>query len=416
MEDNFFSSYLDYTSNTESPACFHRWSAITSIGAFLGRQYYFNHGHFEVHPNLYTMLVGTPGTRKSTAIKLMKKFLTDSGYQSIAASKTTKEKFLMDLAGELGEGETSNVEDFLDKNLFGETSTSAEMFVMADEFNNFIGNGNIEFISILGELWDFNGTYTNRIKNGKSIAITNPTVSILGGNTPTNLALAFPPETIGQGFFSRLLLIYGESNGKRIAFPEPPDPQYTKAIADYLIGIKSAAYGIAELNPTAKKLLTHIYNSARTIDDVRFESFSTRRFSHLLKLCLIVSAARLSREISEEDVVHANTVLSHAEHFMPKALGEFGKSKHSDVSHKIVQFIEGHHGVVEFKDIWKNVANDLDKQADLATLLQNLIAADKIQTVKGGIGFLPKKKAIDQSDSSMIDYSFLTEEERNMKL
>lgn len=362
------------------------------------------------------MLVGTPGTRKSTAIKLMKKLLSDVGYKNIAASKTTKEKFLMDLAGETGEGDSKDVEDFLDKNLFGDQDSMAEMFVMADEFNNFIGNGNIEFISILGELWDFNGTYTNRIKNGKSISILNPTISILGGNTPTNLALAFPPEVIGQGFFSRLLLIYGESNGKKIAFPEPPDPRYTKEISEYLTHIKSAAYGIAELSPTAKRLLEKIYTSTGGIEDVRFESFGTRRFSHLLKLCLIMSASRCAREISEEDVIHANTVLSHAEHFMPKALGEFGKSKHSDVSHKIVQFIESHSGIVEFKAIWKCVANDLEKQTDLATLLQNLMAAEKIQAVKGGLGFLPKKKAIDQSDSSMIDYSYLTEEERNMKL
>jgi hypothetical protein len=362
------------------------------------------------------MLVGTPGTRKSTAIKLMKKLLTDSGYNKIAASKTTKEKFLMDLAGELSEGEVKSAEDFLDQNLFGTETSDSEMFVMADEFNNFIGNGNIEFISILGELWDFNGTYTNRIKNGKSISISNPTISILGGNTPTNLALAFPPEVIGQGFFSRLLLIYGESNGKRIAFPEPPDPEHTKAISSHLQCIKSSAYGIAELHPTAKRLLEKIYGKTSGPEDIRFESFATRRFSHLLKLCLIMSAARCAREISEADVIHANTILSHAEHFMPKALGEFGKSKHSDVSHKIVQFIESSTGVVEFKAIWKCVSNDLEKQTDLATLLQNLMAADKIQAVKGGLGFLPKKKAIDQSDSSMIDYSYLTEEEGNMKL
>jgi hypothetical protein len=414
MEEDFFSSYLPYTSNTETPAWFNRWSAITGIGAFLGRQYYFEHGHFEIHPNLYTMLIGTPGTRKSTSIKVMKKLLLDAGYNSVAASKTTKEKFLMDLAGEVGEGEVKSAEDFLDQNLFGDTNDAAEMFVMADEFTTVIGNGNIEFISILGELWDFNGTYTNRIKNGKSISIHNPTISILGGNTPTNLALAFPPEVIGQGFFSRLLLIYGESNGKKIAFPRPPDPAHTLELIGRLKRIKSEAYGIAELHPTAEKLLEKIYNTHTPVDDVRFESYATRRFSHLLKICLCVSAARLSKSITEQDVVHANTILCHAEHFMPKALGEFGKSKHSDVSHKIVQFLEANHGIVEFKQIWKQVANDLEKQSDLATLLQNLLTADKIQTVKGGLGFLPKRKIIDQSDSSMVDYSYLTEEEKGM--
>lgn len=415
MEEDFFSIYLPYTSNTETPVWFNRWSALTGIGALLGRNFYLQHGHFEIHPNLYTMLVGTSGTRKSTSIKVMKKLLIDSGYNNIAASKTTKEKFLMDLAGEVGEGETKSAKDFLEENLFGEVDNSNEMFIMADEFNNFIGNGNIEFVSILGELWDYSGTYTNRIKNGKSISITNPTISILGGNTPTNIALAFPPETIGQGFFSRLLFIYGESSGKRIAFPKAPDPEDTKTIVELLRFIRTVAYGTAELHPTAERLLEKIYKLTTTpVDDVRFEHYGTRRFSHLLKLCLIVAATRGSRIIEEIDVIHANTVLSHAEHFMPKALGEFGKSKNSDVSHKIVTLLESHPGVVSFKEIWKHVSNDLEKQSDMATLLQNLLAADKIQPVTGG--FLPKRKIIDQVDSSMLDYSYLTEEEKGMKI
>ncbi|MFK5283171.1 hypothetical protein ACI3PL_26730, partial [Lacticaseibacillus paracasei] len=79
--------------------------------------------------------------------------------------------------------------------------TPAESFIAADEFNNFIGLGNTDFISILGELWDYEGVYDYRLKNSKSVFIPYPTISILGGNTPTGFSQAFPPESIGQGFF-----------------------------------------------------------------------------------------------------------------------------------------------------------------------------------------------------------------------
>ncbi len=416
MQEDFFSSYLAYTSETEVPAIFNRWAAISGIGAFLGRQYYFQHGHFTIQPNTYCMLIGSPGTRKSTAIKLMKKLLTDSGYTTIAADKSTKEKFLLDLAGETGEGKSLlSPDELLDQNLFGDSDDlkqDAEMFIMADEFNDFFGNGNIEFISLLGTLWDYSGTYRNRIKNGTSVNIHNPTVSILGGNTPTGFSLAFPTEILGQGFFSRILLIYGEPNGKRITFPKPPDPEHTRFLIEYLRRIKQSSFGPANLTRSAELLLEKIYTSASTIEDVRFESYYTRRFSHLLKLCLITSAARCSKDISECDVIHANTILTHTERLMPKALGEFGKAKHSDVSHKIIQLLDSSHEILTFKQIWKHVSNDLEKMADLATLVQNLIAADKIQTVPGGLGFLPKRKIIEQSDSSVLDYSYLSEEER----
>jgi hypothetical protein len=423
--EDFLSSYLHYASDTEVPAIFHRWAAISSIGAFLGRRYYFNHGHFTIHPNIYCMLVGASGTRKSTAIKLFKKLIQAAGYDTIAADKTTKEKFILDLSGEsdldslIPMKTGKQIEDFLSQNLWGDsdeevtTRPDAEIFIMADEFNDFFGNGNVEFISLLGTLWDYSGVYKNRIKNGKSVSITNPTVSILGGNTPTNLSLAFPPEIIGQGFFSRLLFIYGEPNGKKITFPTAPSDEATRRIIDSLQKLRSSATGPAQLTTGAENLLDKIYKSNLGVNDVRFDSYSTRRFSHLLKLCLITSASRHANGIRESDVIYANTILSHAEHFMPKALGEFGKAKHSDISHKIVSLVERDYAVVSFKEIWKHVSNDLEKMSDLSTLLQNLVAAEKLQSVAGA-GFVANRRIIDEAQEGLVDYSLLTEEERGM--
>jgi hypothetical protein len=416
MPEDFFSSYLAYTSEAEPPAIFQRWCAIAGLGALLGRQYYFQHGFKTIYPNTYCMLIGSPGTRKSTSIKLMKSLLLKAGYTTIAAEKSTKEKFLLDLAGEGTDG-MSNDDALLDQNLFGngDDSSDSEMFIMADEFNDFFGNGNLEFVSLLGTLWDFHGTYRNRIKNGKSVSIPNPTVSILGGNTPTGFSLAFPSDILGQGFFSRILLIYGEPNGKRIAFPPAPDEHVTSRIVETLREIKSTVFGPAQLTGAAKGLLTEIYNRNPTVDDVRFASYSNRRFDHLLKLCLIASANRLSSEIAERDVIYANTILSHAEQYMPRALGEFGKAKNSDVTHKVLEVINSSTGVVKLKDIWCHVHSDLEKLSQLQDILVGLQQADKIQTVSEVGGFLPKRKLLIAGAVGLVDFNLLTEEERNMK-
>lgn len=414
LGDDFFSQYLDYTSGIEPPAVFQRWCAIAGIGALLGRQFYFQHGHFSVYPNTYTMLIGSPGTRKSTAIKLMRSLLVQAGYGTIAAEKSTKEKFLLDLAGE--DNGTLSPDAILDRNLFGngDDKPDSEMFIMADEFNDFFGNGNIEFVSLLGTLWDFNGVYRNRIKNGKSVDINNPTVSILGGNTPTGFSLAFPTDILGQGFFSRILLIYGEPNGKRIPFPERPSDAHTSGIIDKLRSIKSNIFGPATLTGKAESLLSKIYQINPTVDDVRFDSYSNRRFIHLIKLCLIHCASRGSVEIAEQDVIYANTVLTHSESFMPRALGEFGKGKNSDVTHKVLQVISGAGSVVTFKDIWCHVHSDLEKMSQLQEILVNLHAADKIQSVPDLNGYLPKRRIALQEDATIVDYSLLSAEERRM--
>lgn len=402
---DLFDMYFQYNRESEVPAFFHRWSLIAGLGAYLGRQYYFQHGHFCKYPNQYCMLIGSPGTRKSTAIKLIKSILQKAGYNTIAADRTTKEKFMLDLAGE-----DSVDSDLASMEIFGEVTDDKEIFIAADEFNDFIGLGNLEFISLLGTFWDYNGTYHNRIKNGKSVSISNPTVSILGGNTPTGFSLAFPLEAMGQGFFSRLLLVYGEPTGKKITFPIPPEPKETALLIEVLQVIKSSVKGHAAISPTSFKLLDKIYKSYGGMEDVRFESYANRRFDHLLKLCLVVSACRLSAAIEEQDVVYANTILTHTEHLMPKALGEFGKSKHSDVVHKVMLMLDASHEPLKLKDIWKGIVQDLDKMDDLQNIVKNLVLADKIITVKDG--FLAKKRVLLESNDGTTDFSLLHSEEQ----
>lgn len=389
------------------------------IAAILGRDFAFPHGDFILYPNIYCMLIGESGDRKSTAIKMAKKFIETAGYpkKQIAADKTSKEKFLMDLAGvEDAEGKIDPKDVTID-NIWGDTDLEsrppAECFIMADEFNEFMGNGNIDFISMLGNLWDYNGVYRSRVKNSSSVAVPNPTISILGGNTPTNFTLAFPPETLGQGFFSRLLLIHGVSSGRKITFPRIRSAAETAELAKSYNSIKQWVRGTASLSRAAAGLLDKIYHSWGEIDDIRFNSYSNRRFTHLLKLTLVTTAAFYSRVVEENHVVYANTVLSHAESFMPKALGEFGKSRDSAVVHKLLQYLDRVVKPATFKDMWKQVDNDLNKMNDLTTILGSLIQADKVQTVNGG--FLRKKKATEQLSGDTLDFSILTEEERNMK-
>jgi len=104
---------------------------------------------------------------------------------------------------------------------------------------------------------------------------------------------------------------------------------------------------------------------------------------------------------------------------MPKALGEFGKSKSSDVSHKIVSLVESNTDsgkVTSFKDILKALHQDIERASDLSLLVQKLCAADKIQAVEGGMGFLAKRRVVEQVDSSLLDLSILTEEEKGMTI
>jgi hypothetical protein len=410
---DFFDLYASYVTDTESCYTYHRWCSISIIGAMLGRDYFFQHGHFVVNPNMYMMLLGKSGDRKSAAIKIAKGVLKSTGYRFLAPDKTSKEKFLLDLNDQV----SIDGDDILDSNLWGDLASSmaskppVEMYIAADEFNDFIGNGNIDFISLLGSFWDYDDVYQNKIKNGTSVCLPYPTINILGGNTPTGFNLAFPNEVLGQGFFSRLLLIYGEPTGKKITFPEPPSQEIKKTLAEYLLTIKKVCNGAAKLSKDAERLLDKLYKTWEGMGDVRFDSYTNRRFTHLLKLCLIHSAARLSTTIEAQDVIYANTVLTHTEHVMPRALGEFGKSRHSDIVHKIMTLLDNSNVPVPPANIIKAIHSDIDNIAVAVELIKGLQTADKIMQIQGG--YMVKRKIRTEVDSETFDLSLLTEEERN---
>ena len=403
QQSNFIEDYLDYYEGTEPPYLFRRWAAIAGISALLGRNSWVQFGHDKLYPNLYMMLVGESGSRKSTAIKNIKSLLQEVGYKKIAASKTTKEKFLLDL--EAGMDMMDDAEDYLDvtknlgdknptmKALFGvEVSTEpAECLIAADEFNTFMGHSNVEFIDLLTELYDFEGIYDSRIKNGRSVRVPYPTIVLFGGNTNVGISMSFPTEVIGQGFFSRLLLIFSEPSGRRVHRPPPRNEDKHREILEKLLKIKATISGEFTINRSADKALETIYNEWKDLDDVRFKSYSTRRYTHLLKLCMVCAAARGVMEITSDIVEYANSILHYTESFMPKSLGEFGKARHSDVTSKILELLDkADHPLDIQSEIWPQVRRDIETIKQLGELLQGLKAAGKIQQV--GSGLLPLKK------------------------
>lgn len=417
---DFLTHYLDYTRDTEATATFHRWSAIVGVGAWLERNIWIENGVGKYYPNHYTMLLGESGTRKSASIKGMRKVLRLAGYKTFAAEKTSKEKFLADLASQhivQDEGDTTDV------NLFGsgrDDDAITPVMIVADEANDFFGINNLEFLSTLGSLWDFEGSYENKLKTSKSDFIPNPTISILSGNTSQNFSTAFPTTIIGQGFFSRILLIYGEKTRDKIAWPKLQTPEATAAIVLLLQQIKATMIGEIKITEEAKNLLTAIYYSPDSISDPRFTSYYNRRYTHLLKLCTVLTACKMQMTLAPDTVLAANTYLTYIQNLMPKALGEFGKVQNSDIVDKVMRVIYDAPEPPMLKDIWKYVNRDLNGPKELGDILQKLLFADKIQSLPG-IGFLPKRTIMEMvpemEGSEYVDFSrYLTIEELGVKI
>ena len=406
---DFFQRYFEYVGPTEAPASYHRWTAISIIGTILGRQVWLPFGHGTIYPNQYIMLMGSPGTRKGTAMNIGAKLLKAAGYSRFCPDRLSKERFLMEI-------KPYDASDFgIDADLESlVVDAPSEIYAFAEEFTDLVGQGGMEFMTMLTKLWDNMERYEHPKIHGRSIVVEKPTVNIFGGNTTQGFALAVPPEAIGNGFLSRMLFIYSDPTETKITFPAPINKERRTELIDHLKNIRDNFTGELSFTQDAMPILDRIYKNSIEVDDIRFKHYTTRRFVHLLKLCMVLSASELSKEIDAKTVIHANTVLAAAERRMPKALGEFGKGKYNETSSAILDILSRCTKPMSMNELFKKVGRDLSKMTELAEIMKSLMYAEKVQviTIAGKQGYMPKILEGKDWPSDLLDMSYLTPTER----
>lgn len=391
---------------------FHRWTALSLISALVGRQVYYPFGHSRIYPNQYILLTGSPGSRKGSAIKTGTALLKELEFKYFAPNRAAKEALWEWLAKQ---SQNAEVDEWID-DVIGEADDSfiSQAYIATDEFLDFIGMGDDGLMTNLTNLWDNLDRYVHPKTRSRDIIVPNPTINILSGITPGGIAEAFRGLATSGGFFSRIMFVFSHPTNIKITFPSPPN----KSIKDDLI---SRLYEISKIQGEVRfpsdvqDFLDTLYKSSPNIPDGRFSYYMQRRFSHLIKLITVLALSDLTLRPTLTHAILANTILAVAEHQMPNAIGEYGKAKHAEVANKVVELINHSDSPLSVGDMWKTVSRDLDKMSLLQDILQNLLAAERIQKTaeKGRILYLGYKANRMRWDPRFVDYSLLHPHEHN---
>ena len=188
--------------------------------------------------------------------------------------------------------------------------------------------------------------------------------------------------------------------------------------------MKVRCIGQCEIEPDAQSLLGDIYRTWKPLSDPRFANYGTRRFTHLLKLCLVTVAARIAVDIGQEqkaslqvkDVIYANSMLTAIEHDMPMALGEYGASKQSKIAQTILETLRSRKKPMTSKEILSLVKRDLEKPNDLLQILSGMLQVGQVQDIEwtgtGGEkchGYLAVNKPRTMKEEGKFDLKLLKE-------
>lgn len=388
----FLKQYLRYVENTEPPTIMKLWAAVTCGSAALGRHAWLESGTSRIFPNMYVLLVGPPGTRKSTAINQASKLLKTATEVKFAPDDTGGQRQGLIVAMEDTYEELSDLQmdqllgsDVLDLSELAEIKIDVNkddkhvLFVCATEFGSFIGQNSLELTRFLIKMWDGEHEYKYKIRNVVNV-LQNPLLTLVGGTTATDIAALLPPEAIGQGFMSRIVLVFAANKEKRIARPKLLTDLAPELEATYR-WMYYDMRGPMQESVQAKQMLDSIYiHGDVSINDTRFMYYTERRHTHLTKLAMVLAALRRSSTIETQDVEHADIMLSETEDYMPEALGEYGLSPIAAAKQKMLEFIQHANGPVHDDILWLVMRRDM-KLIDFRNCISELLNANKILKV-----------------------------------
>lgn len=361
------------TENTESPQIFHIWAALSAVGACLGRRVWLPWGTGKMFANEYVLLVGNPGTRKSSAINLMQRQVAQATAVRFAPDDTAgqrqglveamqvqavDQKAVAEIESMVSGPTLSSISSFggdevLDAlakldNMGGRGNVELEdrqcLYAVSSEFASFIGQNNHGMLAFLNKVYDAE-PYRYQTAKGEKI-LEAPLLSIMSGTTPVDLNKSMPKEAAGQGFLSRVILVYGSQKARMVARPRPPADGAVQRVQERLRLCYNDLDGEVIETPAGYEYSIGLYGYAIDTSDSRFVYYQERRYSHLMKLAMVIAAASWEHGPLVIDKWHyeeAHQILRATELGMPDALGEFGLNPLSQVKQEIVEFLRSKH-------------------------------------------------------------------------
>lgn len=368
--DDWIESYVKYTSSSESPEIFRRWTAISTVAAALERKVWLEIGLETFYPNLYIILVGPSGSRKGTAMKPAKRIMDEVGI-NLAPETTTKEALAKQLA------ESIKLEDQSEEEIGMDFIQHCSMTIYNEELAVLFKHNDPDLIMWLTNWHDCQDNWKRDTKTQGSTRVEGVWVNLIGAMTP-ELVKAYMPETaIGGGLTGRIIFVYSAKKGevKPLPFANEGDDELEKDLIHDLELIHSMRGPMKMRDGGDEDFIepwvewVYDQEEKELFQEPNLDPYVNRRRAHMLKLCMILRASRggemvLTRSIFEA----ARSVLRRVERDMPRVFSGVGTSRSARLLSDIAEYI-GRNAPVKHQDLVGRFYKEIDDKDHLKDLL-----------------------------------------------
>lgn len=215
---SFLTNYSTATSGNESPVVFHNWAGLSALSSLMSRRVWIDCGFFTVYPNMYVLLVGKPGIKKSTAMSVARRLIREIQTIPIAPPSITKEAMTQLMA----EDDSPCKKNFIGRNPDGTEKLTdyTHLSLFCNEFVTLLNSGGNAsgMIELLTDIWD-EDRFEVKTKNKGTDYIMGPFLTLLGCLTTETMSSLMNTKILQSGFNRRCVLVYSEDYGTPVAIP-----------------------------------------------------------------------------------------------------------------------------------------------------------------------------------------------------
>ena len=374
---SFLSDYRIYSSGNESPPTYHLFSSLVALASVISRRVWIDMGYFVIYPNLYVILVGPPGNKKSTAIGLARGLLHRLKTVPFSGECTSKEKLVLDMVA--GERLLENNPPFADTQ-----RVYSPLTIMVSELSEFLQISTDNMIGFITDVFDINFPYEHKTKNKGSVVINGPYLCILAGTTPSWMTTYLRSDIITGGFTRRCIFIYEQDRPKRIAFPKDNISQeHINAWQRVFLASEriSKLKGEFQWTPEAREFYRHWYENLKVPSDANTVGYYETKHIQLLKLAMLYAISETEAlTIRIDDLRAGLDFLSLVEANLARVFEGMGSNQLNAASARLLDTLRST-PVAEFTLNGKTLKAHIYPRKKLEVVMYSLVNADDFNKI-----------------------------------
>lgn len=380
--------YLELMEDSEPPRAYLTWTLIAAAAALSGKNSILRAGPVHtVKPNLFIILLGPAGVRKTSAIRMIEGMLKHTSLNIGPTDSGGVRHGLMSALVGLHRPHFHPIRRHADQGplirAMVNPRVSSDMVLFAPELGRLFASSSREMADFMVDLYD--GSKIDYETKAGNTEINAPLVTLLGATTPSSLAEMIPANAGTHGVLSRMIFIYENKAYKKVPLPKEQDQLWWDArqrIINRFDWIDNNRMDFS-MTSQAREFFTHVYEYSPLIEDPRLDQYRERRADILQRVSMALCALRQDCQVIESDLELAHELLKLAEPKMHEALKYFGRNKVYVGRMLIINYLRAKPDHMASRAELISAASSELRQSEADEALQDMIASGEIVDFTG---------------------------------